>query len=331
MKKIILASVLLGVGTAHADIIPRVLSSEYIATVQYNNASLSYSENAYANGPLADIANSMRQAPNAMQNALNGLLQQKASQQGAAFLRGSLSGNPQITIAPQTNGTALISTSGLSYTAITRFTGRKWGVISYECYNTLTLRNINTTAQYGTSTGQIISDKVGINADVSSNTECDSNLSWILPFVGDFIIGHITSRLDAGLVDGIKSSMNQIKDKLLFNREQNFISGLNKLVPADKVITLPDGRTFAIGQYLQNNIAYLVGNSQLSIRLGQGVQASPQIGGAPQTTTETGEVIDLSLNSPAFAFRVNMIERAQVKWSWVCSYQNPTKQCFPDY
>ncbi len=321
----------LSMALAHADVVPSVLSSQYLATARYNGASISYSEDRYGNGPLADVASAMKQVPGAVQNALNAVLAEKAASAGASFLRGSLSGDPTVTIAPQSSGATLISLGGWSYTASTRFTGKKWGVISYECVNTLSLRNFSVTAQYGSQNGQMITDKVGSTADVSSNTECDSNLSWMLPFVGDFIVGQITSRVDARIVSGIQASLGQIKDKLLFDRGANFLSGLNKLVPVDKVITLPNGSSFALGQYLQNNLAYLIGNSQLTLKLGQGAQPRPKFGGEPGTTTEVGNVLDLSLSSPAFSFGVGLVEQAQVKWTWVCSWQNPSRQCYPDY
>ncbi len=332
MKNTILFSALaLSMAFAHADIVPTVLSSQYVATARYNGASISYAEDRYGNGPLADVANAMKQVPLAVQGALNTALTERANSAGATFLRGSLSGDPTVTIAPQSNGATLISLGGWSYTASTRFTGKKWGIISYECVNTLSLRNFSVTGQYGSQNGQMIADKVGATADVSSNTECDSNLSWILPFVGDFIVGQITSRMDSRIVSGIQTSLGQVKDKLLFDRGANFISGLNKLVPADKVIPLPNGSSFALGQYLQNNLAYLIGNSQLTLKLGQGVQTRPRFGGEPGTSTETGHVLDLSLSSPAFSFGVGLVEQAQVKWNWVCSWQNPSRQCYPDY
>lgn len=330
-RSLLLIGLFLSTSLAQADIVPTVVSSQYIATARYNGGSVSYAENAYGNGPLSNIVSSLRQVPYAVESALNTVLTEKANSAGASFLRGSLTGNPTVTIAPQTSGVTLIKLEGWSYEARTRFTGKKLGFISYDCVNTTSLRNLSVTGQYGTQTGQMASDKAGATADVSSSTDCDSNLSWILPFVGDLIIGSITSKLDARVVSGIQGSLALVKDKLLFDRQSNFLSGLNKLVPADKVITLPNGSSFALGQYLQNYLAYLIGNSQLSLKLAQGVQPKPRYGGEPSTTTETGDLLDLSLTSPAFSFGVSLIEQAQVRWNWVCSWQNPNKQCYPDY
>lgn len=330
-NKLLFLGLALSISVAQADIVPSVQSSQYIATARYNGSSISYSENRYGGGPLADVASAMMQVPVSVENALNTVLTEKASSAGASFLRGSLTGSPIVTIAPQYDGTTLISLGGWNYTASTRFAGKQWGIISYECVNTLTLLNFSVTAQYGSQDGQMVSDRVGSAANVSSSTECDSNLGWILPFVGDFIIGKITSYLDSRVVSGIQAALGGIKDKLLFDRGANFLSGLNKLVPPDKAITLPDGSSFALGRYLQNNLSYLIGNSQLVLKLDQGVKPKPKFGGEPSTTTETGNVLDLSLTSPAFSFGVGLVEQAQVKWTWVCSWQNPRKQCQPDY
>lgn len=316
----------------YADTVPSILSSQYIATARYNGSSISYAENRYGNGPLADVAAAMIQVPTFVESALNAAFTDKASSSGGTFLSGSLVGSPTVVIAPQNTGITLISLNGWNYTGSTRFSGRKFGIISYDCVNTLTLRNFGVTAQYGSQNGQMIPDKVGATGDVSSSTECDSNISWILPFVGDFIIGQITSRLDSRLVSGAQAALGKVKDKLLFDRGSNFISGLNKLVPVDKVIPLPNGGSFALGQYIQNNLPYLIGNSQLTLKLGQGVpQLRPILAGQPGTTTETGSVLDLSLTSPVFSFGVGLIEKAQVAWTWVCSAKNPAKQCQPDY
>ncbi|HLO95079.1 MAG TPA: hypothetical protein VK195_12255 [Burkholderiaceae bacterium] len=332
MKKTLLfAGLGLAMGLAQADIVPSIQSSQYIATARYNGSSISYAENRYGSGPLAEMATAMKRVPMLVESGLNTAVSNKAVSSGGSFLKGTLTGNPTITITPQSSGITLIQLGGWSYSATTRFTGRKLGIISYDCVNTLSLRNFSVTAQYGTVDGHMLDDKVGATADVSSSTDCDSNLSWMLPFVGDFIVGQVASRMDAGFVSSVQSSLGGVKNDLLFDRNANFLSGLNKLVPLDKVITLPNGSTFPLGQYIQNNLPYLIGNSQLTLKLGQGVQVRPKFGGEPTTTTETGTVLDLSLSSPAFSFGVSMVEQAQVRWTWVCSWQNPSRQCYPDY
>lgn len=330
-RSLLFVGISLGAALAHADIVPSIQSSQYIATARYNGASISYAENRYGGGPLADMAMALKRVPMQVESGLNTAVGNKATGSGGSFLKGTLSGDPTVTITPQTSGITLIQLSGWSYTATTRFTGRKLGIISYDCVNTLSLRNFSITAQYGSVDGRLLDDRTGATADVSSSTDCDSNLSWMLPFVGDYIIGQMASRMDAGVVSSIQGSLGGLKNDLLFDRNANYLSGLNKLVPVDKVITLPNGSSFALGQYIQNNLPYLIGNSQLTLKLGQGVQVKPRFGGEPMTTTETGTVLDLSLSSPAFSFGVGMVEQAQVKWNWVCSWQNPSRQCYPDY
>jgi hypothetical protein len=331
MKKFLISACLLTAATAHADTIPNIISSDYVASVQYNGGSLSYKENRYGNGPLADIAANMLQVPDSMQNSLNSFVTQQASQNGGSFVNGALTGAMNISIQPQISGITYVTFSGQTYRATTRFTGKKWGVITYSCVNTLTLSNVIITSQYGAVSGAMINDKVGVNANPSSSTDCDSNISWILPVVGNYLINQVTSRLDQGVVNGINASTAQLKDKLLFGREQNFISGLNKLVSIDKVIQLPSGGSFPIGQYLQNNLTYLIGNSQMNIRLDKPRTLLPTISGEPRNTVEKSTIFELALTSPAFSFGVKLNEEANVRWDWVCSYRDPRKQCYPDY
>ncbi|WP_428718826.1 hypothetical protein [Undibacterium curvum] len=329
MKKflIFIACCLLTANLAHADWLPRVNSRVHTATVQVNGGALSYDENRATKGPLTTIADQFVSAPYALEQSLNTLLAKEAAKKGGSFLVGSLTGSINASIQPQASGVALLNLSGLSYQVLTKFSGNKYGVISYECVNTLTLSNIAITAQYGSTLGEMPSDKIGITGTPTSNTDCDSNLSWILPFVGDYIINKITTKLDQDVVNGAQALAGRITNDLFFGRDSNYLVGLNKLIPADKVVALPGGGTFPIGQYVQNNLAYLLANSQMTISINKGAIAKPVYGSHPPSDYVFGDVLSIAIVSPALSFSVVLKETAQVDWMWKCSIRNPAKVC----
>lgn len=322
------AIALLHVGLAQADWSPRIVSGQYVATVSVGGASLSYAEDRRANGPLGSVAGQMKAVPYSMQTGLNDYLRQAAASQGINFQGGTLSGNVNVQIQPQANGTMLMTLGGLSYDAYNQFSGKRWGVISYSCVNHVSLGRMQVTAQYGAADGSLPSDKIGMTADVGSSTDCDSNLSWVLPILGNIIINKAEDKIDQGVLNGVKGSLALVKDSLFFGRDQNYLTGLNKLIPVDKVVPLPNGQTFPIGQYVNNNLAYLIANSQVSLQLGRGAVVNGVYGtGEPNYEEVTGQVMDLRVSVPGVSFTVSLVEKLNVQWQWKCSLRDPSRTC----
>ncbi len=67
----------------------------------------------------------------------------------------------------------------------------------------------------------------------------------------------------------------EMTDKLFFERDANAYAGLNRIVPADKVIPLPNGQTFAVGQRLQNQLTWILTNVNANIVLEHGAVVEP--------------------------------------------------------
>lgn len=328
MKKFLVLAAIAATTSAHADWSPRVTSRIYTVTVQVNGGSLSYNEVRSNNAPLTTIANRVASMPGQLQQGFNGFLSQQVTSKGGRFLGGSVSGTINVAIRPDASGALFLTLSGISYQAQTGYSGKKWGIVSYDCVNTLGLNNIAVTAQYGALDGAIQNDKLGLSADPTSSTDCDSNLSWVLPIATDYIIGKFTDKVDAALVNSIKSSIGSVQDNLFYGRDQNYLVGLNKLVPADKVVALPGGGTFPIGQYVQSNLAYLLSNSQMDIQTNVGAVVKPVYGnGEPWNDSFKGDVLNISVAAPAISFSVKLIETAQVEWVWKCSIRDPSKVC----
>ncbi|MFM9436710.1 hypothetical protein ACFDR9_003795 [Janthinobacterium sp. CG_23.3] len=329
MRKIIFLTSILATGAAHADWVPRIESASYTANLTVNGSNaLAYSEDKRLYGPLGGVAREMQAVPATLQSGLNAVMSQQITANGARFLDGTLSGNAAITIRPQSSGVAALALTGLSYQVRSGYSGKKWGVFSYDCVNTTTMSNIAINAQYGTADGNMPADQVGMTANVSSSTDCDSNLSWILPVLGNLLIKNAEGKISSAVQDGVKGGLAKIKDVLFFQRDANWLVGLNRLIPADKVVQLPDGSSFPIGQYVQNNLGYLLANSQISINLGAGAPVRPVYGmNEPQSDVFSGDIITLAVSSPAVSFAVQVGERSNVSWSWKCSIRDPSRVC----
>jgi len=315
-------------GAAHADWVPRVESARYVVTLSAGAGSISYSEDRAAYGPLGALASDMRAVPYSLQSSINSVVQQEASANGVTFLRGALSGDLNLRITPQYNGTVLMNVGGIGYDAYLQYSGKKWGFIKYDCTNHTRLANISVTAQYGTVDGSLPSDKVGITTTPSSSTDCDSNLSWIVPVIGSYVVNKFEGAADQRIVDGIKGSLSQVNSKLLFGRDQNYLASLNRLIPVDKVVQLPDGRTFPIGQYINNNLAYVIANSQMTLQLGKGAVLAPVYGNSePYRYQITGDIANLTLNVSGMSINARLHEVVNVTWTWKCSVTNPNLVC----
>ncbi|HYC42677.1 MAG TPA: hypothetical protein VEB70_06790 [Noviherbaspirillum sp.] len=315
-------------GSAHADWVPQILSSKYVATISHGGGTTTYEEDARTGGPLARIAGDTYIVPQRIESGLNGFMREAASGNGTSFLYGSLTGNLGVTIRPQPDGTALMRLHGMQYDAFTRYSGKKWGIIKFDCTNHLTLAGMSITAQYGTANGSLPSDKIGVDAAPRSSTECDSNLGWMLPIVSNQIINKVEGRINEGVLAGITGGLGVIKSQLVFAPGQDYQSGLQRLIPADRVITLPNGQAFPIGLYVRDNIAYLSANGQMDIRLGKGVRVEPVVGtGEPSRETISGEVLDVTVSAPGMAFHANLKQVVRVGWRWQCSVRDPSRRC----
>ncbi|MCU6499617.1 hypothetical protein LPN04_17620 [Rugamonas sp. A1-17] len=325
MRKILFLAAVLAAGAAHADFIPRVISGQNVATVSLNGGSLSYSEN-WGSGALGALIVDAQYTPRRIETGLNTAAANAINGHGATFVKGVVTGTPTITLRPDASGVVFATMSGLSYRVTSTFSGTKWGVINYSCTNTTNYSNITVTAQYGTADGVIPPTKVGINGNLSTSTDCDSNLSWILPVLGDLLINKAEGKVDAGIANAVQNGLASVTQKFFFQRDQNWLVGLNRLIPADKVVYYPGG-SFPLGQYIANNLPYLIANSQITLKLGGGANLNPVLGTNEPTFDPSGDAITLTLTSPGVSFTANLREQVNVYWQWQCSIANPSRQC----
>ncbi|WP_215404090.1 hypothetical protein [Janthinobacterium sp. JC611] len=319
---------ILASGAAHADWVPVLRGNNNVVTVSYNGGSASYQESA-ANydGRLSPFIGEMRSIRTGLENKLNSVVGATVAEKGITFRGGSLSGNLHANIQPAAPNTLLMSIDGISYEARSTYSGKRWGILTFDCTNTFSAKNISLTGQYGANDGVLL-PSVGLNSNVNSSTDCDSNLGWILPIVGDLLVNKVTGILDSRLEDGVRSAMNEVKDKLLYMPDPAWGIGMLRLVPNTMQITAPDGRTFNIGQIVANNLPYLLGNSQIDLQFGLGMNPKTVPGtSAPQITKFDENVVTLSVTSPSISFSVRLSQQAYVDWKWKCPVNSPPGGC----
>lgn len=313
-------------GGAVPPSVPIELDRKYEVTLGSGGYAVSYAETASGNGPIRQLASKLTTVPSQIENTLNEKIIRKVSTievpylgGAVVFQGGTLTGNPIVQIAPKADGTALMTFSGVSYDASVNYKKRVLGVTLINCTARLRVDNLSIVAQYGSVDGQIRDESVGFNNQPSYQTDCNSILAWLMPGIGNFLIGQAEVLIDGKLRDGIKSITNTVKDNLLLNPDQNFLRGLNALIPADKTIPLPDGSVLPIGEYVQDNVAYLASNSTLTMQLSRGLTSlSPPWYGYVGTAEDSVDVLYLSLDSPVVSFDLVLAEKATVSWEQTC-------------
>jgi hypothetical protein len=325
MKKFLALATLLAMSSAHADWRPTVLDRYYTLTINYGGGSRSIMEFETANGPLRSVAEQVVSIPYGLEQGLNTYVAQLVNSNGAHFLQGHLSGSINASIRPQSSGVTYLGLNGFSYYALSSYSGSKFGILNYTCQNQLYLNNVSVTAQYGSVNGALGSN-VGLTFSPTSSTDCDTNLGWIIPGV-DRLVNSVATKVDAGIEATLLNSAAKVKDSLFFARDQNFLVGLNKLVPADTVIALPGGGTFALGQYVQNNLAYLLANSQINAKIDRGAVVDNVVGNDFPGADITGNVITLAVTTPGTSFSVQLQQTSDIRWNWVCNIAQPQAVC----
>lgn len=328
MRKTLFLLAALASSAAHADWAPVLRGNNNVVTVSYGGGSVTYKESATNyDGRLSPFVGQMRGIRTGLETKINTVVGATIAQQGITFRGGSLSGNLHARIQPAAPNTLLMGIDGVSYQARSTFSGKKLGVIKFDCTNVFSANNISMTGQYGANNGVLL-PSVGITSNVDSSTDCDSNLSWILPVVGDLLVNKVTGVIDSRLEEGVRGAMNDVKDKLLYVPDPAWGIGVLRLVPQTLQITAADGRSFNIGQIIANNLPYLLGNSQIDVQFGQGLNLSVVPGtSSPQKTYFDENVLTLSVTSPSLSFSVRLSQEAYVDWQWRCVPKTPGGFC----
>ena len=306
---------------AQADWWPVVLGDDYVVTVgasvngQYGE--ITYRENSTYGNYLPSIAADVASIPAALKVEFDSQVQEMAARESLQFRNSNLYGELNVTLQPNGAGYLTSRLTGLNYVGVASGS-KSVGFLTVTCTATVRMLNIVANAQIGSATGAIPEDSVGLVADLSWNVNCSNNVSWI-PFVGQ-IVNIWAEHIANGKIKAKTNEMvTQMKDKLFFERDANAYAGLNRIVPADKVIPLPNGQSFAVGQWLHGQLAWILNNVNANIVLGRGVgPIVPAPGMDFPSNMITGNVARFNLVVGGVTLNINMREEVVVQWDWYC-------------
>jgi hypothetical protein len=308
---------------AHADWQPVVTSDQYIVTLGatvngYSGQLPPYAENKASAGPISLVAADIFAIPRSLENELNNAVRDAAVAKGYTYLGGALSGEANVTLTPNGQGFLMTQVSGLSYEGLVRGTETKYG-IRITCFARLRVPNIVATAQIGSATGALPESTVGVQAVPNASSDCETSIGWI-PIIGS-LADKFAERFANGMINHAAATViGSMKDKLFFERDSNAFVGLNRIVPLDKVIPLPNGSSFAVGQWLSNQLTWILTNSSMTLVLGRGASPVVQPGSTtPEFNVFTGNVLKLNLTVGGTNLRVDLREDIGVYWNWKCT------------
>jgi len=320
-KRILLLGISAMSVAAHADWQPIPTGDRFVVTVGASvnglYGEITYDDNHPALSGLAGIATDVYRMTDSLREELNSQVREAAAREGFTFSGGTLSGDANLTLQPNGAGYLMARVSGLSYTGSARGTYRT-GILRVSCTVSLHVRDIVATAQIGSATGGIPEDSVGMTAVHSSNANCSSNLSWI-PILGLLVNIYAEHEARDLTRQAVRDTIALMKDKLFFERDANAYAGLNRIVPVDRVIPLPGGQSFAVGQWLHGQLAWILNNVNATIVMGDGAEIEHHYGqSTPEYNTFTGDVIRMNLVVGGVTLNIHMYEEISVMWQWRC-------------
>ncbi|WP_271008603.1 hypothetical protein [Paucibacter sp. B51] len=326
--KLLVLALTLGWGfDVNAAFVPVIKSGRSIVTVSYGAGSHTYSESIYGNGSLASLADQMKGIPYRLRTTFDELLRPTIEDKGASFLGSSLTGWPVLKITPMPEGVLLANLSGISYHLRANYSGTRYGIVTFSCTNSTSIDNISVTGQYGSAANGEPLKNVGLTSNPSTSTDCDSNLSWIMPVLWPLLANVVNNAIDQRLLAGINSGVEALKKDLVFGASENYLLGIGRLISPSTVVQLPNGQSFPIGQYVQNNISYLLSNSSIVIETGPGPDMTPvQSGNEPEPILH-GMVAKIRFSSPAVSFTVDFSQQYDVRWKWDGKCLHSNQRC----
>jgi hypothetical protein len=306
---------------AYADWEPITVADNYLvtvgATVNGSHGEITYSEDANSGNYLPSVARDVYSITDSLMTELDSQVREMSIREGFSFQRGELTGEPTVTMQPNGAGYLITRLTGLNYKGVASGTYR-YGILSASCTVTVRLTNIVLTAQIGSATGAMPEDSVGMTATPTSHVNCSTNIDWI-PIV-NLVVSIWEEHGAQGWVNrAAKDAMAKMKDKLFFERDANAYAGLNRIVPADKVIPLPNGQSFAVGQWLHGQLAWILNNVNANITLGQGAKVETFTGWTMPDYWVIGNVARFNLVVGGVTLDINMREEVLVEWAWGCN------------
>lgn len=306
---------------AHAEWQPITVADNYIVTVgaaiNGSYGEISYSEDRNSGNYLPSIARDVLAIREALSTELDNQVRDAAARSDLQFLYGDLSGDANITMQPNGAGYLMARMTGLEYIGFASGT-KSWGPFVGTCTVSVQMWNMVATAQIGSATGAIPEDSVGLEANKTHHTNCTTNVDWI-PIFGLAVNIWAEHEANGEIRKQTKEFFAKMNDKLFFERDANAYAGLNRIVPEDKVIPLPNGQNFAVGQWLKGQLSWMLNNVNANIVLGEGAQVETFTGWTMPDYWITGTVARFNLVVGGVTLNINMREEVLVEWQWGCT------------
>lgn len=174
-------------------------------------------------------------------------------QSGSVAVKGPI----QLNITPNGTQTPTVSLSTFAVVATVQ-AKKSFGPLSASCTVTVDTGSLNLSGVLDVVNGAL-SNLVISGFVPSSHSDCSSNISWIP------VIGSLVDSLARNTVDGIVGkalsaavgASHQMFDPVKF-------AGLNVAIPSKRYVVNEVG--FDAGQYVVNNLAYLISSTPVSVR-----------------------------------------------------------------
>lgn len=326
MKKILLlAAAILAAPLAHADYRPIVQNRYYTASASVGGGTVSYQQSWLTGGALTTVANNIVGLSGTLQSAINAQLDKKLREEFSGYLiEGTLTGPYDLHLYP-VSGYVRADLTGPTYVGIGRATKKQLG-ITVSCQVTVKLTNFSVRAQFGSTDGETTNENLGVSADTSTSSICDSSIDWI-PVFGDLLNNFIEGKVNDLVADGVKGYFNGLADKLFFVRDANFKTLLDSAIENINDPPLPTGGTFPLRQFVRDNVPYLLSGADMRLTLGTWAPVVTRRGtGEPHENVLVGTLLNWTVSSQAVNFNVNLTDTAIVSWAYQCPAGSKTCQ-----
>jgi len=278
---------------------------------------------------MSALARSIYALPYQAKNALDDEVRQLAaslSDMTGSLVSSSISGPIRIGLAGLTGANAGLnqaSLSGLSYSAVVRATGSRYGV-SLECYASLGVSNVALVVAYAPYTGAISGPETGLSylqLNPTASASC-SNSPDFIPIIGELLNGFFERRITS-TVPAMINGFGTAALRSVIPSGPQYLGLYTTIPPGRYVINGVD-----VGAYLQNNFAsYFTGRS-LTLTLGPENIVRSVVGvGEPIPGPYIGNAISVDFSDTNTRLSFSIKDVRYFSWRYVCKPKPGAQSC----
>ncbi|WP_431259697.1 hypothetical protein ACQ86G_05725 [Roseateles chitinivorans] len=309
-KMLLLTGALLVASAAHADWIPRIVERHFTTTITLNGGTNQI--NSAYEGELYTAAYAIVDTGKRLQTTINAAMAQTFAEKGGSLNSGALTGPYRVRLTPNGGETNFWMT-GANYVATGTASG-KYSGISYTCYLTIKLNDIQAVARFAGGALVTGSGSTTYARDVSAS--CSTAISW-MPIFGD-MAERFAQRMAVSIANGaIDSYAKGLFDDVVNRYAGAPSSALDRVANTITAVTQANGVTVDVPSIMR-----LVTDNQGSIDMTLGTFAPnfTKFGvGAPDSNFLVGQVLDFNFSHPWIGnFRMGLVDNTQVRWIYQC-------------